>query len=136
MIITNTITKEIPFYDLDPMAVVWHGNYVKYLEEARCALLARLGYTYEDMHQDGVAYPIAKMELKYIKPCIFGQKINITATLKEYESCMIVDYEIKDFETNEKIFKAKSMQIPVCIKTKETLYSPSKKLLEAVKNYA
>ncbi|MFQ8625045.1 MAG: hypothetical protein ACLSA2_00440 [Candidatus Gastranaerophilaceae bacterium] len=23
---------EVPFYDLDPMNVVWHGNYIKYLK--------------------------------------------------------------------------------------------------------
>ena len=61
MTISITITKDIPFYDLDPMAVVWHGNYVKYLEEARCALLFSLGYTYQDMCEDGVAYPVANM---------------------------------------------------------------------------
>ena len=30
------------FHDLDPMNIVWHGHYIKYLELARCALLARL----------------------------------------------------------------------------------------------
>ena len=28
----------IPFFDLDPMNVVWHGNYIKYFEIARCNL--------------------------------------------------------------------------------------------------
>ena len=33
------IEIEVPFFDLDPMNVVWHGNYVKYTEIARCKLL-------------------------------------------------------------------------------------------------
>lgn len=40
---------DVQFFDLDPMNVVWHGNYVKYLETARCDLLAKVGYTYDDM---------------------------------------------------------------------------------------
>ena len=33
----KTRTKiKIPFFDLDPMNIVWHGNYVKYIEIARC----------------------------------------------------------------------------------------------------
>lgn len=36
----NTEIKiKVPFYDLDPMNIVWHGNYVKYMEEARCDFL-------------------------------------------------------------------------------------------------
>ena len=37
--ITSTSEITVEFYDLDPMNVVWHGNYVKYLEKARCDLL-------------------------------------------------------------------------------------------------
>ncbi len=25
----------VPFYDVDPMHIVWHGNYVKYFEDGR-----------------------------------------------------------------------------------------------------
>ena len=36
------------FFDVDAMQVVWHGNYVKYLEIARCALLDKIGYGYKE----------------------------------------------------------------------------------------
>jgi len=35
---------QVQFFDLDPMQVVWHGHYVKYLEVARCALLNTIDY--------------------------------------------------------------------------------------------
>ena len=37
-------TIEVQFYDLDPMNVVWHGNYFKYMEIARCELLKKIKY--------------------------------------------------------------------------------------------
>ena len=135
MEIKNSIEIEIPFYDMDSMCVVWHGNYIKYLEEARCALLERLGYTYFDMDKENRIYPVAKLEIKYIKPCIFQQKIIVTAILKEYDSCLIIDYDIKDKETSEKILKAQTMQICVDKNTKTTIYAASQKLLDGVKNY-
>lgn len=135
MNISATITKDIPFYDLDPMQVVWHGNYIKYMEDARCALLEKLSYTYDDMKTENIAYPVAKLEIKYIKPCRFAQKINIKAILNEYDPCLIISYEIYDANTNEKMLKAKTMQICIDIKTYTTIYTPSKKLLEGVKNY-
>ena len=112
----SSMIIEIPFYDLDPMNVVWHGNYVKYLEEARCEMFKNLKYTYEDMGADGIAYPVAKMDLKFIKSCRFGQKIKVTTLLEEIEPCIMIKYIITDASTDEKILTARSMQI--CINTK------------------
>ena len=36
----------IEFFDLDPMEIVWHGRYVKYLEMVRGVLLDTIDYNY------------------------------------------------------------------------------------------
>lgn len=120
----------VQFYDLDPMNVVWHGNYIKYLETARCDLLSKIGYDYDRMREDGVAYPIAKMDLKFIKPCTFNQKLRIVSSVEELEPCLIIKYVILDAETGEKVFTAKSMQICVDVISKESVYSAPKGLKE------
>ena len=83
---------EVPFYDLDPMNVVWHGNYIKYLEVARCDLLAKIGYTYDNMKTDGFAYPVATMDLKFIKPSVFLQKLKIKTTIEYVEPALNIKY--------------------------------------------
>ncbi len=127
---------EVPFYDLDPMNVVWHGNYVKYLEVARCDLLSKIGYTYDDMKSDGFAYPVATMELKFIKSACFAQKLRVVSTITDYEPALNMKYEIFDANTGEKIFKAKSMQICVDIKTRESLYTAPSRFAEKLEAYA
>lgn len=120
----KTETKlTVQFYDLDPMNVVWHGNYLKYLESARCDLLKKIGYDYDNMRADGVVYPIAKMDLKYIKPCKFNQVLFLETIVEELEPALIIKYNIFDEESGEKVFSAKSMQICVDIKTGESIYS-------------
>lgn len=114
-------TINVPFYDNDPMGVVWHGNYVKYLEIARCDILAKIGYDYMDMKNDGVMYPIAKLDMKYIKPSTFAQNLRIVTVIEGLEPSLIIKYEIFD-EKGEKIFKGKSMQICVNIETKQSVY--------------
>ena len=49
------------FYDLDPMNVVWHGNYPRFLEQTRCLLLDGIGYGYARMSESGYAWPIVGM---------------------------------------------------------------------------
>ncbi|WP_258031844.1 acyl-CoA thioesterase [Campylobacter concisus] len=44
--ISHVSTCKVAFFDVDSMEVMWHGNYVKYLEMARCELLDKLGYNY------------------------------------------------------------------------------------------
>ncbi len=127
----ETETKlTVQFYDLDPLNVVWHGNYVKYLETARCDLLDKLGYDYEDMKRDNVAYPVATMDLKFIKPCVFNQKLRVVTSIEEIEPSLIMKYTIYDDETGEKLFKARSMQICINKTTNESIYSAPEGLKE------
>ena len=125
----------VEFYDLDPMNVVWHGNYIKYLEAARCDMLEKLGYTYDDMRFEKSAYPVAKMELKFIKSAAFKQKLNVKTTLEELEPAMVIKYVITDDETGKKLFQAKSMQIRVDIETGETIYKASKTFLKKIEEF-
>ena len=131
---SDTIIK-VEFYDLDPMNVVWHGNYVKYLEAARCDMLSKLGYTYVDMKNDGYAYPVATMEMKYIKPCLFGQELKVVTMIEEIEPCLVIKYAIFDNKTGEKMFKAKTMQICVDIKTEQSVYDAPENFKKKLANW-
>ena len=131
---TDTIIR-VEFYDLDPMDVVWHGNYVKYLEVARCDMLAKLGYNYVDMKNDGYAYPVATMEMKYIKPCTFGQELKVVSIVEEIEPALVIKYVIFDNITGEKMFKAKTMQIAVDINTRKTVYEAPENLKNKIASY-
>lgn len=126
---------EVPFYDVDSMGIVWHGNYIKYLEQARCDMLTKIGYTYMDMYNDGVMYPIAKMEFKFIKPSKFGDKLRIETELKDTEPALNIKYTIYNDSTDEKVFKAKSMQIRVGRESMKSVYDEPIKLKEKIKQY-
>lgn len=113
---------QIPFYDVDSMHIVWHGHYVKYLELARCAWLERLDCDYRQMQAEGYAWPVTRLELKYIRPARFGQHIIIRTGLREYESCLKLDYRISDRDSGEILAKGSTMQIAVHIESSETQY--------------
>ena len=95
------------------MKVVWHGNYVQFFEQARCALLDLIDYNYPQMDASGYVWPVVDMRVKYVRPCRFGQKIQITATLIEYENRMKIGYLITDAQTSEKLTKGFTIQVAV-----------------------
>ncbi|MBR6098604.1 acyl-CoA thioesterase [bacterium] len=124
---------KVPFEDLDPMNVVWHGNYMRYMEQARCDMLSKLKYNYNNMRHDGYFYPIAKMDVKYIKSATFEDILVIKTELISIEPAINIKYSISNKQTGEKIFEGSTMQIGIDMNTKESLYVPPQGLVDAVK---
>jgi acyl-CoA thioester hydrolase len=118
---TEIITRSVSFCDVDFTGVMWHGNYAKYFEEARCRLLEKIGLSYETILSRGYGIPVISMKVKYRRPCHYNQKINIEASLEESEHLLIVRHEIRDFQTNEKMSEAETRHMAFCLKKKKGL---------------
>ena len=131
--ISATTEIKAQFYHLDPMNIVWHGNYARFLEQARCDLLDLIGFNYVQMAATDHAWPIVDMRTKYIRPIRFGQRIAVTATLLEWENRLRIDYRIADVETGEVLTKAQTTQMAVHIRTGETAFESPAPLLDAVR---
>ncbi|MEM0515869.1 acyl-CoA thioesterase [Pseudoalteromonas sp. YIC-827] len=112
-LLVSSVEIEIPFHDCDPMNIVWHGNYARYLEVARCELLRKFDYDYLQMRESGYAWPIVDMRIKYIDSARFTQRIRVEAYLKEYEQRLKIDYVIFDVATNKRLTKAYTVQVAV-----------------------
>jgi len=135
MVISTEIEIKVPFYDLDSMGIVFHGNYVKYLEDARCALLEMIGYDYTAMLESGYAWPVVGINIKYISPLRFKQVVKICIALVEYENCLRMKYTLYDAKTGKKIAKAETTQMAVDMNTREALYFSPQILFDKVRGY-
>lgn len=120
--LSHEIELSPAFHDLDPMDVVWHGNYVRYLERARSALLRRLGYDYPEMRASGYAWPVVDMRLKYVRAAEYGQRLRIRATIVEWENRLRIDYLIRDAASGDRINTAWTIQVAVKIATREMCF--------------
>ena len=49
--ISTEVTIKVEFYDCDPMGIVWHGNYARFLEVARCRLLDAIEFSYAGLRK-------------------------------------------------------------------------------------
>ncbi len=123
---------EIPFFDVDPMLVVWHGHYVKYCELARCALLRKIGYDYPDMQASGYLWPVVEMYLRYAQSARYGQRITAQARLIEYENRLKIGYVITDRGTGARLTKGWSVQVALDAATRELQFVSPQVLLDKV----
>jgi acyl-CoA thioester hydrolase len=131
--ISATVQIQAQFYHLDPMEVVWHGNYVRFFEQARCALLDKIDYNYPQMRDSGYMWPIVDMRVKFVRPVRFAQVIDVCATLAEHENRLKINYLITDAETGEKITKGFTIQVAIDGETQEMVYESPAILFEKVR---
>jgi len=112
-IVSEKTNIRVQFFECDPMAVCWHGHYVKYFEMARCNLLKKIGYDYPDMKESGYAWPVIDLQIRYIQALRYDQKISIEAGITDYENYLKIVYEIRDVETGDKLTKGSTKQVAV-----------------------
>jgi len=112
----STNRLRIPFHDLDPAGMVWHGRYFKYFEAARSALMDNIGYSYVEMKQSGLLWPIVDAQVRYVRPLSLHQDIYVSAVLKEWDMRLVVEYRIKD-EKGLICTRAKTVQVAVDAET-------------------
>jgi acyl-CoA thioester hydrolase len=123
--IDASITIKVPFHHMDVMAMAWHGHYVKYFEEARDALLDKIGYNYREMRASGYVWPVIDMRIKYIKPIELGGRIRVQASVAEYENRLKIEYLITDADTGTRLTTGYTSQVAVDLESKEMrLVSP------------
>jgi len=116
------VELQVQFFDLDPMQIVWHGNYVKYLEVARCALLDKIGYNYEQMRESGYMWPIIEMNLRYAGSAAFGQRLLLRAEIVEWENRLRIDYRILDAASGKRLNRASTTQVAVDLTSGEMCF--------------
>jgi acyl-CoA thioester hydrolase len=129
--LTASETLRVPFHDLDPGGVVWHGRYFKYFERARCTLFEGIDYSYKEMKKSGFLWPVVDTKVRYVRPLLLDQDIRVTACLREWELRLIVDYRIVD-EQGVKYTKARTVQVPIDAETLELQFGSPEILVQNV----
>lgn len=101
----------VPFHDLDPIQVVWHGNYMKYFEIAREGLFERLGVDlYEFSTRKGYLFPVIRCSVKYIRPLFYREEFVCRAVLVEAKHKLVVDFELRLVDDGTLCARARSEQ--------------------------
>lgn len=85
-------TKEIQisYADTDMMGVIYHGNYIKWLELGRTQLIEDVGYSYLDMEKAGYYAPVYNLDITYKKPVKIDDKVFVKTWIEENQGLKTV----------------------------------------------
>ena len=80
-LISASITRRCQFSEVDALAIVWHGRYVSFFEEAATELGHKCGLTYEAMREAGVTAPVAQLHIDYYRPLHLNERFTVQASV-------------------------------------------------------
>ena len=109
--------RNINYYETDRMGVVHHSNYIRFMEEARCAWLENEDMPFELLEENGITIPVLGVNCNYKYHVTFGDIIIIEPFLKEYTGVrMTVGYNVTEKNTGKIVLRGEKKH---CFTNKE-----------------
>jgi acyl-CoA thioester hydrolase len=108
------------------MGVVWHGNYMKFFEDAREHFGELFKLEYLEIHKIGFFVPITETSIKHLGPIYYGDKIEISIKFICNKAAKIkFEYVLKNIGTQKIVAKGTTTQVFVDAETRDlVLYKP------------
>ena len=112
MVLHSSQDITVRFSETDAMGVVWHGNYLKFFEDARDKLTEVHGLSHLEIYRRGYFTPIVKTELTYKASIFYGDQVRVHAWLERHDSAKIIfRYEVINLTTNQLTTEGMTMQV-------------------------
>ena len=79
-----SLPVRVYFQDTDAGGVVYHANYLNFMERARTEWLRTYGYSNAGLMKEfGVVFVVRSFKLDYLKPALLDDMLNVTAQIKD-----------------------------------------------------
>lgn len=122
--IHTTHTIRVRYAETDPMKYVYYGNYAEYFELGRVELFRSIGISYDEIEKLGIWLPVSDYNIKYLKPALYDQKLEIHTFVKKIPSVRIeFEYEIYN-EEKIKITEARTTLFFLASETNKIIKCP------------
>lgn len=90
-------TVRVRYAETDQMGIVYHANYLVWMEVARVDFCTSMGFRYRDMEQaDGVFIAVVEANCRYLRPARFDDDVVIKASMTAANQRMVeFGYEMR-----------------------------------------
>lgn len=85
--------------DVDLMGIVYHSNYLCYLERSRTEVLRKYNILLSELDTSGILFAISELSIKYKVPARVDDLLTITTEVREVTACSLL---FEQFIVNEK----------------------------------
>jgi acyl-CoA thioester hydrolase len=132
---SNTTKLRIRYSETDQMGYCYYGNYAQFFEIGRVETLREIGVSYKDLESNGIMLPVIDLTVKYIRPALYDDLIEVKTSLKKMPKARIeFDYEIYN-EKNELLTTASTTLVFISSETMKPIQAPQDLLAKIAKHF-
>lgn len=81
------------YEDTDAGGVIYHSNYLKFMERVRTEWLRSFGYSQHELAKEGLLFVVYAISLRYLAPGRLDDELIVTATIKEAKKASFVFFQ-------------------------------------------
>ena len=101
--------RKINYYETDRMGIVHHSNYIRFLEEARCAFLENLDMPYSLLESLGIMIPVLGVQCDFKHHVTFNDIILIEPYVKQFNGVRLtMGYSITNKKTGNLVLNGET----------------------------
>jgi len=79
------------YEDTDAAGVVYHSNYLRYMERARTEWLRSIGYSHHRLNKnENMVFVVSSMQIEFKKPAYFDELLNVNCRLTKLGGTSLV----------------------------------------------
>ncbi|KAF0126039.1 MAG: acyl-CoA thioester hydrolase [Elusimicrobia bacterium] len=105
--------RRVYYHDTDCAGVVYYGNYLKFLEEARTEYMEERGLSVKALLDEGFGFVVKRQEIDYKYPARYGDIVEIDTRVTEVTPFRArFEYDLKNQEGRP---LAKAVTDMVCV---------------------
>jgi acyl-CoA thioester hydrolase len=105
----TSVELEVPFHDVDPMRIVWHGHYYKYFEVARTKLLRSIGLDAGSVIGEQYKLIVTESRCRYVLPLVYADRFRVNAWFRDTSTRLCIDYEIAKLDSGQRATRGRTV---------------------------
>ncbi|HYB99551.1 MAG TPA: thioesterase family protein [Candidatus Limnocylindrales bacterium] len=120
------VELEVPFHDVDPLGIVWHGHYYKYLEIARTRLLRSRGLDAGDVIGPRFRFLVVETRCRYAWPLRYGDQLRVSAWFGDLRHRIRIAYEVTNLTASRRSARAHTILATTDLEGRLLLETPDR----------
>src|SRR5580658_4845472 len=70
-------TLRVRYSETDQMGIVYHANYLVWMEVGRVEYCRASGISYRDMERDGILLAVVEASCRYLSPALYDDEVTV-----------------------------------------------------------
>ena len=121
--------QTVYYADTDAYGVVWHGTYLRWMEQARVELCRELGIDLVSMKENDVVIPVTNINIRYKASAKLDEKILVETIISKVSPITVTFSQIIKNKGTDKVYTIADVEV-VAVNGEGRIYRRMPELLK------